>query len=72
MKKEENKMIKRIDPFLYNAPSLDIHGFDRYGGVAMIKNFIDNVSEKAKNTNIKNKTWDGLALKVDKIIKNMV
>lgn len=37
-----------------------------------IKNFIDNVSEKAKNTNIKNKTWDGLALKVDKIIKNMV
>ena len=37
-----------------------------------MKNFIDNVSEKAKNTNIKNKTWDGLALKVDKIIKNMV
>ena len=35
-------MIKRIDPFLYNTPSLDIHGFDRYGGVAMIKNFIDN------------------------------
>lgn len=30
-------MKKRIDPFLYNAPSLDIHGFDRYGGVAMIK-----------------------------------
>ena len=37
-------MKKRIDPFLYNAPSLDIHGFDRYGGVAMIKNFIDNES----------------------------
>ena len=38
-------MIKRIDPFLYNTPSLDIHGFDRYGGVAMIKNFIDNESK---------------------------
>ena len=45
MKKEENKIIKRIDPFLYNTPSLDIHGFDRYGGVAMIKNFIDNESK---------------------------
>jgi DNA mismatch repair protein MutS2 len=44
VKKEEKKMKKRIDPFLYNAPSLDIHGFDRYGGVAMIKNFIDNES----------------------------
>ena len=38
-------MKKRIDPFLYNTPSLDIHGFDRYGGVAMIKNFIDNESK---------------------------
>ena len=38
-------MIKRIDPFLYNTPSLDIHGFDRYVGVAMIKNFIDNESK---------------------------
>ena len=38
-------MIKRIDPFLYNTPLLDINGFDRYGGVAMIKNFIDNESK---------------------------
>ena len=38
-------MKKRIDPFLYNAPSLDIHGFDRYGGVAMIQHFIDNESK---------------------------
>ena len=35
-------MKKFIDPFLYNAPQLDIHGFDRYGAVAMVKNFIDN------------------------------
>lgn len=31
-----------IDPFLYNVPHLDIHGYDRYGAVAMIKNFIEN------------------------------
>lgn len=31
-----------IDPFLYNVPSLDIHGYDRYGAVAMIDNFIEN------------------------------
>ena len=36
------KMIKRIDPFLYNAPSIDINGYDRYGGIAIVKNFIDN------------------------------
>ena len=35
-------MKKFIDPFLYNAPHLDIHGFDRYGAVEMVKNFIDN------------------------------
>lgn len=34
--------MKRIDPFLYNAPTIDIHGYDRYGAEAMIKNFIDN------------------------------
>ncbi len=34
-----------IDPFLYNAPQLDIHGYDRYGAIAMIKNFIDNYSK---------------------------
>ena len=31
-------MYKRIDPFLYNTPSLDIHGYDRYGAVALIRN----------------------------------
>ena len=35
-------MRKNIDPFLYNAHFLDIHGYDRNGAVAMIKNFIDN------------------------------
>ena len=30
-----------IDPFLYNCPQLDLHGFDRTGAVAMIKMFID-------------------------------
>lgn len=30
-----------IDPFLYDAPHLDLHGFDRTGAVAMIKMFID-------------------------------
>ena len=25
-----------IDPFLYNVPHLDIHGYDRYGAVAMV------------------------------------
>ena len=31
-----------MDPFLYNVHFLDIHGYDRLGAVAMIKNFIDN------------------------------
>lgn len=35
-------MKNRIDPFLYNVPHLDIHGYDRFGAIAMIKNFIDN------------------------------
>ena len=30
-----------IDPFLYNLPHLDLHGFDRTGAVASIKIFID-------------------------------
>lgn len=37
-------MKKRIDPFLYNVPSIDIHGYDRYGGIAIVKNFIDTES----------------------------
>lgn len=35
-------MKKIIDPFLYNVPHLDIHGYERYGAVAIVKNFIDN------------------------------
>lgn len=35
-------MKKIIDPFLYNTPKIDVHGYDRYGAEAMIKNFIDN------------------------------
>ena len=30
-----------IDPFLYNLPHLDLHGYDRTGAVAMVKLFID-------------------------------
>lgn len=30
-----------IDPFLYNVPHLDLHGYDRTGAVAMTKLFID-------------------------------
>ena len=30
-----------IDPFLYNAPHLDLHGYDRTGAVASTKMFID-------------------------------
>ena len=33
-----------IDPFLYNVPHLDIHGYDRFGATAVVKNFIDNNS----------------------------
>lgn len=35
-------MRKIVDPFLFDIPSIDIHGYDRNGGVAMVKNFIDN------------------------------
>jgi len=31
-----------IDPFLYNLPHIDIHGYDRFGAIAIVKNFIDN------------------------------
>lgn len=30
-----------IDPFLYNVPHLDLHGYDRTGAVAMTRMFID-------------------------------
>ena len=36
-----------IDPFLYNLPHLDLHGYDRTGAVAMTKMFIDeNIKTK--------------------------
>ncbi len=30
-----------IDPFLYNLPHLDLHGYDRTGAIAMIRIFIE-------------------------------
>ena len=30
-----------VDPFLYNLPHLDLHGYDRTAAAAMIKMFID-------------------------------
>lgn len=42
-------MRKIIDPFLYNAPSLDIHGYERTGARAAIKLFVDeNIKMKNK------------------------
>ncbi len=35
-------MRKLVNPFLYNIHSLDLHGYDSIGGVAILKNFIDN------------------------------
>ena len=38
-----------VDPFLYNTPHLDLHGYDRTGAVAMTKMFIDeNIRTKEK------------------------
>ena len=31
-----------IDPFLYNVPHIDIHGYDRYVAMSIVNNFIDN------------------------------
>ena len=56
-----------IDPFLYNAPHLDIHGYDRYRATAMIKNFIDNcVRIDSKNIVIVLKESTHEYLKTDK------
>ena len=41
-------MRKIVDPFLFDVPSIDIHGYDRNGEVAMVKNFIDNQIRIAK------------------------
>ena len=53
-----------IDPFLYKAPHLDLHGFDRTGAVAMIKMFID------ENIRIDNKTIIVVHGKGSGILKN--
>lgn len=37
-----------------------------------IKNFIEKSSEHHSSINMTNKTWDGLALKVDEIIKVVI
>ena len=53
-----------IDPFLYKAPHLDLHAFDRTGAVAMIKMFID------ENIRIDNKTIIVVHGKGSGILKN--
>lgn len=40
-----------VDPFLYNLPHLDLHGYDRTGAVAMTKLFIDE-NEKINQKDI--------------------
>lgn len=34
-----------INPFLYNVPSIDIHGCDRTIAIALLKEFIDDYSK---------------------------
>ena len=34
-----------INPFLYNVPSIDVHGCDRTLAVALLKEFIDDYSK---------------------------
>lgn len=41
--------MKMINPFLYNVPSIDVHGCDRGIAVALLKEFIDDYSK----TNVK-------------------
>ncbi len=31
-----------IDPFLYNVPSLDLHGYDRFSAIAIMDSFIED------------------------------
>ncbi len=38
----KKKLKKYVDPFLYDTPELDVHGYDRFGALALIDNFIDN------------------------------
>jgi dsDNA-specific endonuclease/ATPase MutS2 len=39
--KGKKRMKEFIDPFLYNLPHIDLHGYDRTGAVAVTKMFID-------------------------------
>lgn len=43
-------MKKYIDPFLYDAPTLDIHGYDRFGCLGLIDVFINNSLRVDKKT----------------------
>ena len=43
-----------VDPFLYNLPHLDLHGYDRTGAMAMTKIFIDeNVKISQKDISLR-------------------
>ena len=55
-----------IDPFLYNLPHLDLHGYDRSGAVAMTKMFID------ENIRIKEKTFVIVHGKGEGILKRSI
>lgn len=39
-----------IDPFIYGAPKIDIHGCDRTVAYSLVKEFIDDYSKTDKKT----------------------
>ena len=41
LKRRGKRMKEFVDPFLYNLPHLDLHGYDRTGAMAMVKMFIE-------------------------------
>ena len=55
-----------VDPFLYNAPRIDLHGYDRTGATAMTKMFID------ENVRLDNKTLLVVHGKGSGILKNAI
>jgi len=59
-------MKEYVDPFLYNAPRIDLHGYDRTGAVAMTKMFID------ENVKLENKTILIVHGKGSGILKNSI
>ena len=53
-----------IDPFLYNLPHLDLHGYDRTGACAVTKMFIDeNVKLQNKKIVIVHGKGEGILKK---------